>query len=104
MDLNTLTLAELKKLSKDVTAAIANFEDRAKAKARAELETKARELGFNLAELFAADAPGKRTRAPAVAKYRHPENAAETWSGRGRKPRWFIAAIEAGKSPEDLAI
>lgn len=104
MDLNTLTLAELKKLSKDVTAAIANFEDRAKAKARAELETKARELGFNLAELFTVDAPTKRTRAPAAPKYRHPENAAETWSGRGRKPRWFIDAIAAGKSPEDLVI
>ena len=104
MDLNSLSLAELKKLHKDLANAIASFEDRTKAKARAELETKARELGFNLAELFTAEALEKRTRAPATAKYRHPENAAETWSGRGRQPRWFSAAIASGKTPEDLAI
>jgi DNA-binding protein H-NS len=104
MDLNTLTLAELKKLLKDVTAAIANYEDRNKAKARTELEAKARELGFNLAELFSGEATGKRTRAAAPPKYRHPENPTETWSGRGRKPRWYSTAIAAGKSPKDLAI
>ncbi|MDZ4066259.1 MAG: H-NS histone family protein, partial [Tabrizicola sp.] len=38
------------------------------------------------------------------AKYRHPENAALTWSGRGRKPNWFIDALVDGTEPEDLAI
>jgi DNA-binding protein H-NS len=46
----------------------------------------------------------KPTRAPAAAKYRHPENPSLTWSGRGRKPLWFVAALEAGKSADDLAI
>lgn len=103
MDLNSLSLAELKKLHKDVTAAITNYEGRTKAKARAELEAHARELGFNLAELIGGEAPSRK-RSPAVAKYRHPENPAETWSGRGRKPAWFAAAIASGKTPDDLAI
>lgn len=102
MDLNSLSLAELKKLHKDLANAIANFEDRAKSKARAELEAQARAMGFSLAELVGSEAPRKR--APASAKYRHPENPSETWSGRGRKPAWFAAAVAAGKSPEDLAI
>ena len=67
MDLTSLSLAELKKLHKDVASAIANFEDRAKSKARAELEAQARALGFSLAELVGVDA--SRTRAPASAKY-----------------------------------
>ena len=46
----------------------------------------------------------KPSRAPAAAKYRHPENPSLTWSGRGRKPLWFVAALDAGKTPEDLAI
>lgn len=103
MNLTSLSLAELKKLLKDVAAAIANYEDRTKAKARAELEAHARELGFNLAELISGEAP-RRKRSPAVAKYRHPEKPAETWSGRGRQPRWFAAAIASGKTPDDLAI
>lgn len=104
MDLNSLTLQELKRLMKEVTNAIANFEDRAKANARSELEAKARELGFSLAELFTTELPFKRTRASAPAKYRDPDNPAETWSGRGRKPKWYVAALQAGRSQEDLTI
>ncbi|MGY6127001.1 H-NS family nucleoid-associated regulatory protein (plasmid) [Paraburkholderia strydomiana] len=32
--------------------------------------------------------PGKRTRRAAAAKYRNPE-IGDTWSGRGRAPRWL---------------
>ena len=37
-------------------------------------------------------------------KYRNPENPAETWAGRGLKPRWLTAAIKGGKNLEDFAI
>ena len=102
IDLNVLSLKELKELHSQVTKAIATFEDRKKKVALAELEEKARALGFTLAELTGSTAPRKR--APAVAKYANPADKNETWSGRGRKPRWFEAALASGKSPEDLAI
>jgi DNA-binding protein H-NS len=38
------------------------------------------------------------------AKYRNPENPAETWAGRGLKPRWLAAALEAGKMLEDFSV
>jgi len=37
-------------------------------------------------------------------KYRNPENPAETWAGRGLKPRWLTAAIKSGKKIEDFLI
>jgi DNA-binding protein H-NS len=37
-------------------------------------------------------------------KYRNPENASETWAGRGLKPRWLTAAIKSGKKQEDFLI
>ena len=37
-------------------------------------------------------------------KYANPANKADTWSGRGRKPRWFSEALAKGKKPEDLAL
>jgi hypothetical protein len=37
-------------------------------------------------------------------KYRNPENSAETWAGRGLRPRWLVAAIKGGKKLEDFAI
>lgn len=104
MDLSELSLKELKKLEKDVAAAIAGFADREKLKARVELEALAKGLGFNLAELFGVDAARKQARAPVQPKYRNPADTNDVWSGRGRRPRWFIAAIESGKSAEDLVI
>ena len=35
-------------------------------------------------------------------RYRNPENACETWSGRGQPPAWFDRAIHAGRSPESM--
>ena len=101
-DLEALSLSELKKMQKDVAKAISTFEDRQKAEARAKVEALARELGYSLTELVGTAT--KTTRAPAAAKYRHPENAAITWSGRGRKPQWFVDALAAGMTTGDLAI
>jgi DNA-binding protein H-NS len=102
IDLNALSLKELRDLHSNVGKAIANFEDRRKKAALAELEEKAKTLGFSLSELTGAASVRKRS--PAAPKYANPEDSSETWSGRGRKPRWFVAALAAGKSPEDLSI
>jgi DNA-binding protein H-NS len=103
-ELDGLSLKDLKKLEKDVAAAIASYETRAKAQALAELDAKARELGFSLAELTGAVVSVKGKRAPASAKYRHPENPSETWSGRGRKPAWFVSALENGADIKSLLV
>ena len=101
-DLEALSLSELKKMQKDVAKAISTFEDRQKAEARAKVEVLARDLGYSLAELVVTET--KSYRAPAAAKYRHPENPGLTWSGRGRRPQWFVEALEAGKTASDLAL
>lgn len=102
IDLHNLSLKELKDLQSQVNRAIATFEDRKKKEALAELEEKARAMGFSLAELTGA--PVSRKRAPASAKYANPANPSETWTGRGRKPRWFEAALKAGKRPDDMTV
>ena len=102
LDFDSMTMAELKQLQKSIAKAIADFEDRKLADARAKVESVARDLGFSFAELIGA--PVKATRSPAVAKYRHPENPEITWSGRGRKPKWFEAALAAGARAEDMAV
>jgi len=86
INLNNLSLKELKDLQSQVGKAISSYEDRKKKAALAELEEVARSKGFSLAELTGATL------------------VSDTWSGRGRKPRWFEAALKSGKRPEDLAI
>lgn len=69
---------------------------------RKKLRKMAKDEGYSIEELFGG---GKAaSKAKAAAKYRNPDNPKETWSGRGRKPRWFEAALKAGKSEASLQI
>ena len=36
-------------------------------------------------------------------KYRNPQTA-ETWSGRGKRPRWLVAAMKSGHKIEEFRI
>src|SRR5690606_40189139 len=95
-------LKELKSLQSQVGDMIATYEQRKKQEALSALEEKAKALGYSLNELVGMAAARKRK--PAKAKYANPANKSETWTGRGRKPRWFEAALKSGKSLEDMAI
>ncbi|WP_128945221.1 H-NS family nucleoid-associated regulatory protein [Bradyrhizobium zhanjiangense] len=36
-------------------------------------------------------------------KYRNPQTS-ETWSGRGKRPRWLVAAIKSGRKIEEFRL
>ena len=103
IDLQDLSLKELKQLLKDVESAIADFKDRERRKALAEVEAFARERGLSPADL-AGLAGGKRSRKPAEARYANPADPSQTWSGRGRMPNWLAEALKAGKSKDEFAL
>ena len=73
-----------------------------------EFRARAEALGLLLSDLAAAGSPkagrppgnGPPAQSPAV-KYRNPETG-ETWSGRGRMPKWMALAVEHGRSREDF--
>ena len=37
-------------------------------------------------------------------KYSNPSEPGETWSGRGKQPRWLVAALQSGHKLEDFLI
>jgi DNA-binding protein H-NS len=47
---------------------------------------------------------GRRKYPRVLAKYRNSTAPHETWSGRGKQPRWLVAAIKAGRRVEDFRI
>lgn len=108
MDLETLSLKELRQLVKDAEAAIASHKDREKRKALAEVEAFARERGLNPSDL--AELAGKRTKrvgggtTAGAAKYANPHDSSQTWSGRGRRPAWAAAHLAQGGTLDQLAI
>ena len=66
---------------------------------------KAEDVSFEEAFGAGGNVRGKRRGTGTVApKYRNPANPDETWSGRGKRPRWFNEALKAGKKEKDLAI
>lgn len=101
LDLSTLDLPELKQLLKDVTKAVETFEARQRREALEAVRAAAKERGFELSDLVGT---GKTPKAKAAPKYRHPDNAELTWSGRGRKPKWLVEALENGAEPDDYLI
>ncbi|MCW1931281.1 H-NS histone family protein [Pararhodobacter zhoushanensis] len=101
-NLESLSLKELKQLQKDVDAAITEFKDRERKKALAEVEAFAKERGLSPSDL--SELTSKRTRKAAVPKYANPADDSQTWTGRGRRPRWIEAALAEGKSLEDMTI
>ena len=60
------------------------------------------------ADAGAATKPRKstkgRTLGKVAPKYRNPANPKETWTGRGRQPRWMAAETAKGKKVEDFLI
>src|ERR1035437_1864950 len=49
------------------------------------------------------DRPRQRRKYPRVfPKYQNPSAPEETWSGRGKQPRWLVSALKAGSNIEDF--
>lgn len=102
-DLDNLTLKELHELRNKVDRAISSFEERKRREAIAAVEAAAREHGFSLNDLTGAKVSGRRG-GKVAPKYANPQNAEQTWTGRGRRPQWVQDALLSGKSLDDLAI
>lgn len=110
MDIKALSLKELKSLKNRIEKEIARRATTEKKKALKELAAIAAARGFDLQELIGASgrravakAPRKKARrAASTAKYRNPDAPNQTWSGRGRKPRWVQDWLAAGKPLEAL--
>jgi DNA-binding protein H-NS len=54
--------------------------------------------------LSSTDRPSRRKYPKVLPKYRNPLAPSQKWSGRGKRPRWVIAALEAGQRLDDLKI
>jgi DNA-binding protein H-NS len=100
MALKTMSVERLRDLKGQVEAAIG-----------VKIGERRRELESKLSQLAHVD--GRRTgiksarggrRGVVAPKYRNPNNPAETWAGRGLKPRWMAAALKSGKKVDDFLI
>ena len=55
-------------------------------------------------EEFRPVAKTRRKYPRVLPKYRNPQSPSETWSGRGKLPRWLVVATENGRRIEEFRI
>ncbi|MHB1588117.1 MAG: H-NS histone family protein [Metallibacterium scheffleri] len=72
---------------------------------RERIENIVKQEGYSLEDVFGGRARRARKSVGVVApKFRNPANAQQTWSGRGKRPRWFHEALAAGRKEADMLI
>ncbi|NBS15804.1 MAG: H-NS histone family protein [Gammaproteobacteria bacterium] len=105
-DLAQLTLDELSKMISDAQKAL----DARKISERKAVIGQIHELAASIGVTVTIQ--GEKTRGrissrkgqKVAPKYKNPNNSSETWTGRGVKPRWLKALVDAGKRIEDFLI
>lgn len=120
IDINTLSARELDSLINQAKKRKTVLKKRKPINTvRARLKAAATAEGYTIAELFgsasagaggepratkAPRAPRKGTGVKVPPKYRNPANPEQTWTGRGKQPRWMAEEVSKGKKPEDFLI
>lgn len=101
-DLNSLTTTDLERLQERVSTLLTARKDAEKNDAIERIQALANEAGITVSIQDGGGAGGKKS---AVApRYRNPENPSDTWSGRGRAPRWLAALEAKGQKRTDFLI
>jgi len=119
MDISKLSIPELRKLNKRIEAELKKRDDTAKRDLLKKMQRLAADHGLSLEDVVgkgSAPSEPKKPRAVAAAKpkakkkiivapkYRNPDDASMTWTGRGRKPLWVQKWLDDGKAVDELLI
>lgn len=107
-DIGNLSLEELLQLESNIREAIARKREARRAAALAEITRLAQEAELSsdvvMQHLGFSVRPRRRGGGKVAPKYRDPNQPANTWSGRGKRPRWLNAKLSAGASLDDFLI
>src|SRR5438477_7078155 len=101
-DLEKKSYAELAEMQIQIEHLKTEKQNAERSSVRQKLIDMAKQAGFEIQELFGK---GRKRKGTVAVKYRDPKNPENTWTGRGRPPRWLAAATKGGKAKrEDFLI
>ena len=106
--LEKMSVKELSELEARIKNAIHTVRGRDRATIKQKIDTILDHAGLgvaDLADLFGLSrGRGARKGTKVAPKFRNPDNKLETWTGRGRQPRWLVAKLGKGAKLADFAI
>src|SRR5262245_39628292 len=97
-NIEKMTYAELAEMGREIERLKAERKNSDREELRKKVTAMVKEAGFDINELFGR---GRRSKGGVAVKYRDPKNPANTWTGRGRMPRWLAQAIKGSKADKD---
>src|SRR5689334_20704154 len=104
IDISKLNETQLTALMAKIQARLQELQLEKVARVRDKVIAMITSEGVDYAELMEHSAFARRKkrsgakRGKVAPKYRNPADHSQTWSGRGRQPRWFKAALRKGKT------
>jgi len=101
IELTRLSIPELESLKEEIDATIMDKREAVKDRLLSDLAKKAEKEGIALSDLIGKKGIKKRR---AKALYQNPTNLTQTWSGKGRKPKWITELESQGKSLDSMKI
>src|SRR4051812_26143605 len=97
--LDKMTYAELAEAETQIARLKVEKQSEERAEVRQKLMDIAREHGFELGELFGKS--GRKGKGTVGVKYRDPKDPQNTRTGRGRMPRWIVAATKGSRAKKE---
>ena len=96
--IDTMSYAELSQMEARIARLKAEKQNTQRSELRERILAMVKAHGFALDDLFGK---GRQSKGSVAVKYRDPQNAENTWTGRGRMPRWMVAATKGGKAKKE---
>jgi DNA-binding protein H-NS len=100
-DIDRMTFKELQDLELKIKRAKSTAQEKTRTDLKDKVEAMVAAAGFKMSDLFGGRG-GKGRKV--AAKYVNPDDPTETWTGRGRKPRWLAAKLKGGDRIEKFLI
>ena len=107
INLDSLSPVELQALIKNAEAQMESARKNQLQEVRTKIDALLKGAGLTIDEVYPrrGGKGAKGSKGVVAPKYRNPENATQTWSGRGKRPVWFAEALKKkGVTAESMLI
>ncbi|MBT3813718.1 MAG: H-NS histone family protein [Gammaproteobacteria bacterium] len=102
-DLNNLSVGELQTMIENAESALKNKQVSQRKEVFAQIKVLADSVGVSV-EIHETSKKQKRMGVKVAPKYRNPDDASQTWTGRGLMPKWIGTLIESGRDKSEFLI
>jgi DNA-binding protein H-NS len=102
-DLNNLSIDELQAMIENAESALKDKQVSQRKEVFVQIKALADSVGVSV-EIHETGKKQKRKGAKVAPKYRNPDDASQTWTGRGVMPKWVRTLTESGRDKSEFLI